>query len=179
MSRFRTSTSSLYPSLLNECYCSRRSRIPCQECKKFKTAEVSFSNKQLLDYKNGVATGRIKIAQQRLPMWITCVKCTPKQKTEMICIQCQHWKDLDGFTKIQRKTPDVAVSSQKTPSFLIRLYNASNQVCKVCVHANVTAAPMNPKSDDLYGRYGDDEDSDYESDDESNPYCPVRESCDL
>ena len=33
---------------------------------------------------------------------------------------------------------------------------------------------MNPKSDELFGRYGNDEDSEDDSDDGSNPYCPVR-----
>lgn len=29
----------------------------------------------------------------------------------MLCAQCGYWKGLDGFTKVQRKTPENAVRS--------------------------------------------------------------------
>ncbi len=72
-----------------------------------------------MDFKNGVATGRITKDNQQLPMWITCTGCTPKPKSEMICVQCQTWKDLDGFTKVQRRTPDAAVGSSHLKVLLI------------------------------------------------------------
>ena len=68
-----------------------------------------FSEKQLNDLRNGLASSQIK-ANEALKGWITCRVCTGVQNSEMQCIICEKIKGLDGFAKTQRRDPDNAVS---------------------------------------------------------------------
>ncbi|KAI4126446.1 MAG: hypothetical protein LQ347_004970 [Umbilicaria vellea] len=91
------------------------------------------------------------------PAYVKCRICTGQQVNEMTCVVCDKVKDLDGFSKAQRRTPDTAR-------------------CLECVRDHLSVEPgleMDDKemddeeisdSDEITNRFDSDEDYDHDSD---------------
>ena len=73
---------------------------------------ANYSKKQLADLRFKILMYGKKNTQgaPAPPNSIRCRICTGAQVTEMTCIICDEVKELDGFAKAQRRTPDEAVS---------------------------------------------------------------------
>ncbi|KAL8969639.1 MAG: hypothetical protein Q9183_001906 [Haloplaca sp. 2 TL-2023] len=82
-------------------------KTKCNRCHKVK-AMSHFSNKQQLDLKHRIAGTNGEKAKSAIAEIITCRTCTGGPVNELTCCICGEVKGLDGFSKAQRKDPDLA-----------------------------------------------------------------------
>jgi len=132
---------------------------------------VAFSEKQLNNLRNGLASGQVPANTAKA--WITCRTCVGVQHHEMLCIQCDRVKGLEDFAKTQRRTPDMAVSWDIQHQSANNPRLTCHQLCKTCSAINSNEKPLEDKNKKT-GE--DDKESDDESDDDdsqSNAYGSV------
>ncbi|EMC96777.1 hypothetical protein BAUCODRAFT_34172 [Baudoinia panamericana UAMH 10762] len=81
--------------------------IPCNGCHKRKNL-AAFSDKQKYELKRQIKDNpRFDATRAE---FICCSSCTPSQRVEFQCTDCDEWKSRDKFSKAQLKDPDKAVS---------------------------------------------------------------------
>lgn len=85
----------------------RRVRIRCKQCKKYKI-QGGYSKKQLSELQKRVA--RFGKLDSSTGAYIRCRQCVGQQVEELTCCICDEVKGLNGFSKVQRRSPDNAVS---------------------------------------------------------------------
>lgn len=84
-----------------------RVRIRCKQCKKYKI-QGGYSKKQLVELQKRVA--RFGKLDSSTGAYIRCRQCVGQQVEELTCCICDEVKGLSGFSKVQRRNPDNAVS---------------------------------------------------------------------
>ncbi|KAL8689667.1 MAG: hypothetical protein Q9218_004714 [Villophora microphyllina] len=126
-------------------------KTKCKVCHKIKTIS-NFSNKQLIDLRHRLAGPNGDKARSAVAEIITCRACTGGPVNELTCCICGEVKGLDGFSKAQRKDPDLAR-------------------CIICVHEHLEEgwAHANPQ-----GQESEEEDSDNSfGETATNPYTSI------
>lgn len=144
-------------------------RIKCCRCDKCKPPRC-YSNKRLEELKvyiQGHPTFNATISK-----YIPCAMCTSGQVTELECIGCDTWKGKDRFSKVQRRTPDRAVSLPLIPSVMLEvLLTSVSQRCWRCMEQQLNTEPGGGDSDDDGSSGGDSSGSNENSDsDEVSEY---------
>ncbi|KAL8997039.1 MAG: hypothetical protein Q9169_003580 [Polycauliona sp. 2 TL-2023] len=79
----------------------------CKVCHKVK-AIANYSNKQQIDFRQRLAGPYGDKLKSPIAEVIVCKQCTPGPVSELICCICNEPKGLEGFSKAQRKDPDLA-----------------------------------------------------------------------
>ena len=84
------------------------SRIKCNRCYKIKPL-ASFASNRINDVKEKVT--KEPRFNPIVTEYVPCTMCVGGQVTELECCMCKKWMGLDKFSKVQRRTPDRAVSA--------------------------------------------------------------------
>ncbi|KAL8668381.1 MAG: hypothetical protein Q9168_006986 [Polycauliona sp. 1 TL-2023] len=86
----------------------------CKVCHKLK-ALANFSNKQQIDLRQRLAGPYGDKLKSPIAEVIVCKQCTPGPVSELVCCICNEPKGLEGFSKAQRKDPDLAHLTEPLP----------------------------------------------------------------
>ena len=125
-----------------------------------------FSNKQQIDLKHRIAGTNGEKAKSAIAQIITCRTCTGGPVNELTCCICGEVKGLDGFSKAQRKDPDLA-------RCILCLHQQSEEVWAHTAVGNREPDAGSSDDDD-----DDDDDDEYGYDDTiSNTYSSVSHRC--